>query len=269
MNSENPLPTSNGEPARRRFRVLIVDDEALARARVRQMLVGESDLEVLADCANGPEAVAAIKQHRPDLVFLDVQMPEMSGFEVLRALAAEEIPDVIFVTAHDQHALEAFEVHATDYLLKPFKQARFREALRRARERWQSRTTRALDQRFFEWLRVPKAESAYLTRLAIKLGERTVFIAVEDVDYFESAGNYVVIHAGKQNHILRETLTNLEGKLSPKLFLRINRSTLVNLTRVRELQPSVRGEHLVLLKDGTALPLTRGVREIQERLLYS
>jgi two-component system LytT family response regulator len=252
-----------------KLRVLIVDDEALARTRVRKMLAEEAEVEVLGECANGPEAIAAIRQHRPDLVFLDVQMPEVSGFDVLRALAPDEIPAVIFVTAHDEHAIEAFEVHALDYLLKPFKQSRFQEALQRAREHLASRDVRALNQRLTDWLNAPKAESPCLTRLAVKSGERTVFIKVEDVDYIESAGNYAILHVGKESHILRETLTNLEAKLSPRLFLRVNRSALVNLTRVKELQPALRGDHVVILKDGKQLALTRGVREIQERLQYS
>ncbi len=252
-----------------KLRLLIVDDEALARARVRKMLAEEAELEVVGECANGPEAIAAIRQHRPDLVLLDVQMPEVSGFDVLRALTPEERPAVIFVTAHDEHAIEAFEVHALDYLLKPFKQARFQEALQRARDHLASRDVRALNQRLTDWLNAPKAEATCLTRLAIKTGERTVFVRVEDVDYIESAGNYAILHVGKENHILRETLTNLEAKLSPRLFLRVSRSALVNLTRVKELQPALRGDHVVILKDGKQLALTRGVREIQERLQYS
>jgi two-component system, LytTR family, response regulator len=251
-----------------KIRALIVDDESLARARVKKMLAGEPDVEVAGECASGAEAIVFIREYRPDLVFLDVQMPEVSGFDVLRALPPDGWPAVIFVTAHDQHALEAFEVHALDYLLKPFKEARFREALQRARQHLQSRDVAALNQRLQDWLGASKREAAYPSHLAVKSGERTAFVKLSDVDYIEAAANYVILHVGAQNHILRETLTNLEARLSPKVFLRINRSAIVNLNRVKEVQPALRGEHTVVLKNGKELSLTRGVREVQQRLEF-
>ncbi len=251
-----------------KLRVLIVDDEALARARVRQMLKEEVNVEVLGECSNGPEAIAFMREHRPDLVFLDVNMPEVNGFDVLRALTPQEMPAVIFVTAYDQHAIEAFQVHALDYLLKPFKQARFAEALRHAREHLQRCEIRTLQERLTDLIEGEKTEPAYLTRVAIKSGERTTFVQVGEIDYIESAGNYLVLHAGKQNHVLRETLGNLEGKLSPRLFVRVNRSAMVQVARVKEIQPGLHKDHFVILKEGQRLPLTRGVREIQERLQY-
>lgn len=251
-----------------KIRALIVDDESLARARVKKMLADEPEVEVAGECASGAEAINSIQEHRPDLVFLDVQMPEVSGFDVLRALPPEDWPAVIFVTAHDQHALEAFEVHALDYLLKPFKEARFRAALQRVRQHLQSRDVAALNQRLQDWLGASKPEPAYPSHLAVKSGERTGFVKLSEVDFIEAAANYAILHVGAQNHILRETLTNLEAKLSPKVFLRVNRSAIVNLNCVKEVQPTGRGEHIVVLKNGKELSLTCGVREIQQRLAF-
>lgn len=251
-----------------KLRVLIVDDEALARSRVKKMLATEPDVEVVGECADGPEAIAFIQKQRPDLMFLDVQMPEVSGFDVLRALAPELWPAVIFVTAHDQHALEAFEVHALDYLLKPFKEARFHEALQRARKHLTTRNAAALNQNLQSLLDAAKPETSYPSRLAVKSGDRTTFVKLDEVDYIEAAANYAILHVGAQNHILRETLTNLETRLSPKQFLRVNRSGIVNLERVKEVKPALRGEYVVVLKNGKELSLTRGVREIQQRLEF-
>lgn len=250
-------------------RVLIVDDEALARGRVRKLLAQEPDIEVVGECASGPEAVQFIKREPPDLVFLDVQMPEMSGFDVLRALPPGHLPAVIFVTAHDQHALEAFEVHALDYLLKPFKRARFQEALRRAVRQLQTRDTAEVNSELAEWLKAAKTGPGWLNRIAVKTDDRTIFIKVEEVDYFESASNYVVISTRTGNHILRDTLTNLETRLPPKSFLRISRSVIVNLDAIKELQPGLQGEHVIILHSGKQLVMTRGLREVQERLQYS
>ncbi len=251
-----------------KLRVLIVDDEALARARVRNLLGGQTDVEVVGECSNGPEAIDFIRAHRPDVVFLDVQMPEMSGFDVLRNLPTELWPAVVFVTAHDKYALEAFEVHAVDYLLKPFSQERLLGALRRARQDLESRDLAAVHQQLATWLKSSRNEPAWLSRVAVKSGPQTLFVPVEQIDYIESAANYAVLHTGAENHILRETLTNLEGKLSPRTFVRISRSILVNLDRVKGLQSSPGGEYLLILQDGRQLLMTRGVKEVQERLQY-
>jgi two-component system, LytTR family, response regulator len=251
------------------IRALIVDDEPLARERIQSLLGAERDIEVLRVCANGEEAVAAIKELRPDLVFLDVQMPGLGGFEVLRALGKEPLPLIIFVTAYDQHALKAFEVHALDYLLKPFKQARFAETVQRAREALANRRVSAASKGLLELLGSTGTEREFITRIAVKNGERTVFVKTAHIDYLESAGNYVVLHAGKENHVVRETLTALEEKLDPKKFIRINRSTIVNTDQIKELQPLFKGEHVVVLHNGKQLSLTRGVREIEELLKFS
>jgi two-component system LytT family response regulator len=249
------------------IRALIVDDELLARVRIRMMLADEPDVTVAGECANGADAIAFIQKDRPDLVFLDVQMPEISGFDVLRRLPPDRGPSaVIFVTAHDRHALEAFEVHALDYLLKPFRETRFREALLRARQHLMREDSQGMNPRFLEWLASQERNPAYLNRLAVKSGEHTAFVEVNDVDYIEAAANYAILHTGATSHILRETLTNLEAKLSPRRFLRVNRSAIVNLDRISAVQPAKSGEHAVVLKNGKVLSLTRGVREIQQRV---
>ena len=248
-----------------KIRTLIVDDEPLARKRILMFLRDEPDLEVVGECTNGTEAIKEIGRINPDLVFLDVQMPEVSGFDVLRALPVERWPLVIFATAHNQHAVEAFEVHALDYLLKPFKLARFRQALQRARQKLTALDVKGQNERFQEWL-VAQEQAVYPSRLTVKSGEHTAFVEVLQVDYIEAAGNYAILHVGATNHILRETLANLEAKLSPKRFLRVSRSAIVNLDRIKAIQPATHDEHVVVLKDGKELPLTRGVRQVQRRL---
>jgi two-component system, LytTR family, response regulator len=248
-----------------KIRAMIVDDEPLARKRIHLFLRDEPDVEMVRECVNGAEAIDQIGRLNPDLIFLDVQMPEVSGFDVLRALPVNHWPLVIFVTAYNQHALEAFEVHALDYLLKPFKLVRFRQALQRARQTLGAKDGNGQNQRFQEWL-LAQEETVYPNRLTVKSGEHTAFVEVNDVDCIEAAGNYAILHAGATNHILRETLANLEAKLSPKRFLRVSRSAIVNLDRIKAVQPATRGEHVVVLKNGRELTLTRGVREVQQRL---
>ncbi len=252
-----------------KIRALIVDDEPLARERIRTLLEKESDFVVAGECASGTEAVAAMRKERPDLVFLDVQMPQMNGFDVLRELGKDDLPEVIFVTAFDQHALAAFEVHALDYLLKPFKQARFREALDRVRQHLENKQAGAASKRLLEMLGHRSAEPAGLTRLAVKSNDRIVFLKPAQIDYIESAGNYAVLHVGTESHILRETMTSLEGKLAADQFLRISRSALVNVERIKELQPLFKGDYVVVLQDGTRLPMSRPLREIQAHLKIS
>jgi len=250
-------------------RTLIVDDEALARGRIRKLLDPEAGLDVVGECGNGRDAIVFIREQQPDLMFLDVQMPEISGFDVLRALPPETWPAIIFVTAHDQHAVQAFEVHALDYLLKPFTQARLMAAVRRAREHLQSRETAILNRQLAEWLKSVSPQPEYLNRIAVKNGNQTVFVKVEDIDYIESASNYAVLLVAGQNHVLRETMTNLEAKLSPRLFLRISRSIIVNLERIKGIQSGPRNDYLILLQNGRQLLMTRGAKEMHERLQYA
>jgi two-component system, LytTR family, response regulator len=251
------------------IRALIVDDENLARKRIRKLLAPEADIEIIGECADGPQAIRCICEQRPDLVFLDVQMPEVTGFDVLRALPPQAWPEVIFVTAHDSHALEAFEVQAVDYLLKPFTQARLHEAVRRVVQRVQTRASAAIDHQLVELLNASPARPPRLQRMAVRTGSRTVLVKVEDIDYFESAANYVVAHTSTENHVLRKPLAHLEAELPPRRFVRISRSTIVNINRIKEFRPGPEGESLIVLHDGKELAMTRGVREVQELLLYS
>jgi two-component system LytT family response regulator len=242
---------------------LIVDDEPLARARLRKMLTPEAGLEIAGECANGADAIEFIRNHRPDLVFLDVQMPEINGFDVLRALPASLLPAVIFVTAYDQHAVEAFEVHALDYLLKPFTHARLTESVERVRHHLQNRDLTSLNQHLATWLqKLPATQPVYLNRFAVKNGSQTTFIKVDTVDYIESASNYAILHTETGNHVVRETLLNLEIKLSPGKFRRVSRSVIVHLERIREIHADAQGDHVIVLQSGQQLSLTRNVLEV-------
>jgi two-component system LytT family response regulator len=250
------------------LRAVVVDDEPLARARLRRLLAQEPDLEVVGECGNGADAVDCIGEQQPDVVFLDLHMPQSGGLEVARALRAEDVPAIVFVTAHDQHAVEAFEVQATDYLLKPVTRARLQEAVRRVRQRLRApvRPRSGL---------APAAAAPgeppppWLNRFAVKQGNQTLFVKAQDVDYIEAAANYVVLCTRKGNHILRETLRNLEGSLSPASFLRVSRSVIVNLERVSAIRAVAPGEWQMVLAGGREFPMTRGWKEVQERLQYS
>jgi two-component system LytT family response regulator len=242
------------------LKVVIVDDEPLAREGLRTLLAGDAQVEVVAECADGQAAVDAIRRLRPDIVFLDVQMPDVDGFDVLRALAGEPLPAVVFVTAYDKYALRAFDVHAVDYLLKPFHDERFAEALARAKSRrgedMNDRIARLLDER------KPK-----IMRVLVKTGGRVLFIRADEIDWIEAADYYVKLHVAGKVHMLRESMAALEARLDPELFFRVHRSAIVNLERVRELQPFSRREHVLVLRDGTRLRLTRSRRERLAALL--
>lgn len=234
---------------------LIVDDEPMARKRLRRFLLQQADVEIAGECANGREAVAAIKKLAPDLLFLDVQMPEMGGFEVLQAIGPEAMPVVIFVTAYDEFALQAFEAHAIDYLLKPFDGERFQKAFRRAATYLQGRAggTARLSALAGHLEDAPAARS----RLVVRCDGRVLFVKVGEIDWIEAVGNYTALHVGPEKHLLRGPLRELEEKLPSDRFLRIHRSTIVNLDAVREVRPLFQGESVVLLKDGTRLEASR------------
>ncbi|HEY0875940.1 MAG TPA: LytTR family DNA-binding domain-containing protein [Vicinamibacterales bacterium] len=250
-----------------RIRVLIADDEPLARERLRMLLEPESWVEVIDEAGDGPAAVTAIQKLRPDLVFLDVQMPGATGFDVIDTIGAEKMPFVIFVTAYDQYALKAFDVHAIDYLLKPFDKERFQAALGRARQQLERRSSGELERRLLELVQDLKPASSRIERFVIKSGGRVFFVRAEEIDWIEAAGNYVKLHVGADAHLFRETMNALEARLNPDTFYRIHRSHIVNIERVRELQPWFNGEYVVFLKDGTRLTLSRGYREkLQERI---
>lgn len=251
----------------RQIRVLVVDDEPLARDMIREMLKDDKDVEIIRECVNGHEMVAAVEESTPDLIFLDVQMPEVDGFEALEALKHSRLPNIIFVTAYDQYAVRAFEVHALDYLLKPFDRERFDASWQRAKAQIQKDRNGDLDQRILALLEELKAGSKYLERLVIKSGGRVFFLETDDIDWIEAEGNYVSVHSGKKGHLLRETITSLESQLDPKKFLRIHRSSIVRLDRIKELQPWFHGEYRVILQDGMQLTLSRNYREnLQEAL---
>jgi two-component system, LytTR family, response regulator len=245
---------------------MIVDDEPLARERVRTLLEEEPDIELLGECGSGPEALEAMQARRPDLLFLDVQMPEMDGFEVLRALPPP-LPVVIFVTAFDEHAVKAFEAQALDYILKPFKVSRFRTAVTRAREQLQRQQPDDTTRRLLALLET-RRQPEHLSRIVVRDRSRVRFVKTADIDWIEASGNYVVLHAGKDNHVVRETLATFEEQLSPREFFRVSRSAMVNLERVLHVEPTFNNEHVVVLSNGVRVPMTRGLRELQERLKF-
>jgi two-component system, LytTR family, response regulator len=248
------------------IRVLLVDDESLAREMLREMLQDDPLVTIVGESGNGHEALEAIRTHSPDLIFLDVQMPELGGFEVLEALG-KEIPRVIFVTAYDQYAVRAFEVHALDYLLKPFDQERFDIAWQRARAQILRDRDGGRDQRILALLEEMKASNKYLERLVIKASGRIYFIETAEIDWIEAEGNYVSVHCAKKAHLLRETISSLEAQLDPKKFLRIHRSSIVRIDRIQELQPWFHGEYRIILQNGTQLTLSRNYRDkLQEAL---
>jgi two-component system, LytTR family, response regulator len=256
-----------------KMRALIVDDEPLARQRIRLLARDEPDLQILGECADAADALAAIQRAPPDLLFLDVQMPEMDGFELLRKLPPERLPVVIFTTAYDKHAVRAFEIHALDYLLKPFQPERFKAAVNRARQHLANRQASSAAHGLLDLLATRQNSSPpstqYLTRLTAKTDDKVVVVKTSDIDSIESAGNYVAVNAGKQTHILRETLNSLEKQLDPEKFLRVSRSAIVNLDRVNELQPMFKGEHIIVLHNGKRLAMTRGLlRDLEQALKF-
>ena len=254
-----------------KIRTVIVEDEPLSRERLLALLADEQDVEVVGACADGREAAAAIAAATPDLVFLDIQLPEVDGLELMRGLGPEQRPAVVFVTAYDAYALPAFEIHALDYLLKPFSAQRFRSALAYAREHLAQRRATTLGKQILDLLpSMPGQQAAPVgppDRLVIKSSGRIYFVKIADIDWCEAAGNYIQIHVGSQVHLIRETMNRLETQLHGRSFARIHRSTIVNVDRIQELRSSFGGEHVVLLRNGTRLTMSRGYRDaLQVRL---
>jgi two-component system LytT family response regulator len=272
------------------IRVLVVDDEPIARRRVRRLLRLEPDVDQVDEVGSGGEAIAAIKKERPDLVLLDVQMPDVDGFGVVDALGAEQMPPTIFVTAYNEYAVRAFDVNAIDYLLKPYDPDRFRAAFQRARSHLervssaeQGRKIRALLEEVLGEDRTsaaladrpaaspnsaqPMPRTRFLDRLMVKHDGRVFFVKVSDVDWFEASGNYVRVHTGKVSHLIRETMHHVESQLDPSMFVRIHRAVIVNIDRIKELQPWFAGDYVVILRDGRQLKLSRTYREhLQSRM---
>ena len=249
-----------------RIKALIVDDEPLARDRIREMLKEHPEVEVIAEARNGQEAIDAIASQNPDLVFLDVQMPDLDGFSVLQNLDVQKIPLIIFVTAYDQHALRAFDVHAVDYLTKPFDRKRFAEAIDHAKV-YMKGTKEPDTARILSMLQEIRAGERYLERFAVKNGETVFFVRAEDVDAIEAQGNYVRLSLAGSSHLLRDTLNNVESQINPRMFVRIHRRTIVNIDRVKEVQTWARGEYRVVLFTGAHYTLSRGYRQHFEKLI--
>jgi two-component system LytT family response regulator len=254
-----------------KIRVVVVDDEELGRDRLESLLTEHPDMEVVGTASDGRAAVEVIEREQPDLVFLDVQMPEMDGFEVVEALELDRMPAIVFVTAYDAHALRAFEVHALDFLVKPFDQARFEKALEHVRGQI-TRGSRSpemqrddgggatlvpMDERLLAVLEELRAQRNFPERLIVKTAGRVFFVRVEDVDWVEASGNYVKVHAKGEAHLIRESMKNMEARLDPKRFVRIHRSAIVNIDRIKELEPWFHGEYIVIMRDGTRLTASR------------
>lgn len=243
-------------------KALIVDDEPLAREVIKVWLAPHHEIELVGEAANGRAAVAAVHRLKPDLVFLDVQMPDLDGFGVVRKISAPLMPAIIFVTAYDRFAVRAFEVHALDYLLKPFPQSRFNEALNRALQQLTQRRPDITNANLFAWLaaheerRLPSPQ-----RISVKANGKIILLKTADVDWIEAAGDYVALHIGNKSHLIHETMNSLALKLNPSQFLRIHRSMMVNIERVRELHPHRNGEYYVMLYNGVKLKLSRNYRD--------
>ncbi|HVT39346.1 MAG TPA: LytTR family DNA-binding domain-containing protein [Gemmatimonadaceae bacterium] len=235
-------------------RVLIADDEPPARSRVRTMLAGRADYEVIAEVGDGAEAVDVMLRDQPDLVFLDIKMPELDGFEVLQALETAEgvIPAIVFVTAFDAFAVKAFEVGALDYLLKPFDQARFDRALRNAAERVAARRP-GIDVALEQLLRTVTPSQEFPVRFLVRHGKRMLFVRAEEIDWLDAQANYVRLHVAGRAHLLRDTMTAMDGKLDPEVFVRVHRSAIVNVDRIAQIEPHVHGELVITMKDGARL----------------
>jgi two-component system LytT family response regulator len=243
------------------LRVLLVDDEPLVRQGLRDFLAGVPDVTVAGECGDGAEALEFLEEHDVDLVFLDVQMPELDGLGVAASIARGDGPAIVFVTAFSEHAIRAFELNAVDYLLKPFDRERFLAALARARGRREGPLRGEIAQRLGAVLTELQRGQGYARRVVVRSEGRLRFVPVEEIDWIEAADNYVRLHAGGERHLLRETMASVEARLDPAHFARIHRSSIVNLSRVRELEPTFNGEYSVLLRSGARLTLSRGYRE--------
>lgn len=248
------------------LRALIIDDEPPARRKLRGFLGKEADFEVAGEAEDGAQAVEMIEKLRPDVIFLDIQMPEMDGFEVLQALSCRRQvpPCIVFVTAFDQYALKAFEVYALDYLLKPFDRERLQTTLQRVRDQL-SRQPAALQQRLDLLLRRLEERRPYPSRFLVRSRGRVRFLKAEEIDWIEASANYVELHAGSRSYLLRETMHGMQAKLDPEQFVRVHRSHIVNLDRIREIQPWSRNDFIILLDSGAQVKMSRRYRDNLER----
>jgi len=236
---------------------LIVDDMPLARERIRMLLCTDQEIEIVGERADGDEAVEAVKNLKPELVFLDVQMPGLDGFGVVEKIGVERMPVVVFVTAYDEVAIKAFEVSALDYLLKPFEEEQLTRAVKRAKGEIQKRQASDLNNHLRQLLAAVKPETKYLKRLVVKMAAQTILVQTEDIDWIGAAGNYLELHVGKETYLVRERISRIELNLDPEKFARIHRSTIVNLDRIKTLHPLFNGDHITILRDGTKLNMSR------------
>ncbi len=244
-----------------KIRIIIVDDEPLARNKLKLFLAKEPDVEIVRECTNGREAIAALGKYRADVMFLDIQMPEIDGFGVVEAVAPERLPFVVFVTAHDTFAVKAFEVHALDYLLKPFDRERLKESLVRVRKALQRASIERHHSQILSLLNDLKKQRPHPERILIKASGRVYFVNIDEIDWAEAEGNYIGLHVGKETHLLRQTIKALEHQLDPHHFVRIHRSTILNVERIKELQPWFGGDYLAILRDGQRLNVSRTFRK--------
>jgi two-component system LytT family response regulator len=275
MSNLTPPPDLPGQP----LRALVADDEPTARRGVRLLLEKENDITVVADARDGLETIAKIRELKPDLVFLDVQMPGADGFDVIGQIGSAGMPAVVFITAYDEYALRAFDVNAVDYLLKPYEDSRFRAATTRVREAARQRKAASVNAKLTQLLHylettpastaAQAAREPFPDRILIKTSGEIFFLKPEEVDWIEAEGDYMVFHVGGKTHLLRETMARLEARLDPKKFIRIHRSTIVNIDRVKKLSPSFVGEYAVVLHDGTKMKLSRSYQERLQALLKS
>jgi two-component system, LytTR family, response regulator len=249
------------------MRTIIADDERLARKKLRILLGSEPGVEIVAECSDGKQTVSAVRDHKPDLLLLDIQMPDIDGFGVLRTIPAGDMPVVIFTTAYDQYAVKAFEAHALDYLLKPFDQERLHHAINRARVEVLKAQDRGTTYRILDFLTKTKTEPELDSRLAFKTGGRVVFLELDDIDWLSAAANYVTLNVGTRSFVLREGIGHISERLDPKKFVRIHRSTIVNVQKIKELHPVNSGEYIVVLKDGKELSCSRGYRAGLQELI--
>lgn len=249
------------------IRTIIVDDVDLARERIK-IILNDPEIEIVAECANGREAIKAIETLKPDLVFLDIQMPKIDGFEVVETIGVERMPAVIFVTAYDEFALRAFEINAVDYLLKPFDEERLSKSIRRAkREISREEPASIIEEKLRQLLTEVRPEPKYLKRIPVKSGRGTTLILTDEIDWINAAGHYLELHAGRETHLIRERLSQIEQKLDPENFMRIHRSTIVNINHIKSLHPLFNGDHLIVLHNGQELNLSRTYHEKMMQLL--
>ncbi|NGP77047.1 response regulator transcription factor [Balneolaceae bacterium YR4-1] len=249
----------------RKIRTVIVDDEPLARKRLESLLKEDKEIELLESCANGQEAIETIEKERPDLVFLDIQMPEINGFEVLQGIDQDKVPLVVFVTAYDEYAIKAFDVHALDYIMKPFKRERFYESLDRAKKALKQDDKAKMSGKIEDLLEYLDESGGPQSRILVKSSGRYFFLKATDIDWIESSGNYVRIHSGGKNYLIRETMKNMEKKLDSDTFFRIHRSTIINVEKVKELEQWFHGDYQVIMYNDHKLTMSRNYKEILEK----